>query len=152
MLRSHRFCACVFCFALGLLLFLALMLLAPSAAQAAPSQPTSFINDVAPILRENCFACHNSSKRKGKFDMTTYTGLRKGGDKADPISPGKPEESLIIEMLTGKDNARMPPKDSGEALPKEKIAVIEQWIKEGAKVDEGLDQKSDLFRELRLRW
>ena len=39
----------------------------------------------------------------------------------------------------------MPPKDSGEALPKEKIALIEQWIKEGAKLDAGIDAKADLL-------
>ncbi len=150
MLRSRHSCYCVLCFAIGLLLLLALMLLSPTSAQAAP--PLSFINDVAPILKENCFICHDAKKRKGKFDMTTYAGFRKGGDKADPISPGKPDESLIIEFLTAKGNNRMPPKENGEGLPKEKIAVIEQWIKEGAKVDEGLAPTSDLLRELRMRW
>src|SRR5581483_11559736 len=50
------------------------------------------------------------------------------------------------------DASRMPPKDSGEALPKEKIAVIQQWIKEGAKLDAALTPKSDLQRELRVRF
>jgi WD40 repeat protein len=150
MLPSYRFC--VLCFAIGILLVLTLMLFSPSSAQAAPGQPVSFINDVAPILRENCFACHDAKKRKGKLDMTSIAGLRKGGDKADPIVPGKPEESLIIDLLTAKTTGRMPPKDSGEALPKEKIEIVQQWIKEGAKVDVGLDEKADLFRELRMRW
>src|SRR5262245_66646867 len=61
----------------------------------------SFINDVAPILKENCFACHDAKKRKGKFEMTTYETLRKGGPKEDPITPGKPDESLLINGLTG---------------------------------------------------
>src|SRR5262245_26678652 len=60
-----------------------------AAAQNAPKGPVSFINDVAPILKENCFACHDSKKRKGKLDMTTYESLRKGGDKDEPIVPGK---------------------------------------------------------------
>src|SRR5205823_13776231 len=30
--------------------------------------------------------------------------------------------------------------------------VIQQWIKEGAKLDTGVEEKSDLFRELRIRW
>src|SRR6516165_7551744 len=97
---------------------------------SATRGPTSFIRDVAPILKESCFACHDAKKRKGKVDMTTYEGLRKGGDKDDPVVPGKPEESLLIDLLTAKDNSRMPPpKDGGEALPREKIAVLEQWIK-----------------------
>src|SRR5262249_47821933 len=95
-----------------------------AAAQATVAEkgPVSFINDVAPILKENCFACHDSKKRKGKLDMTTYEGFRKGGDQDDPVAPGKPEESLILDRLTAQDKSRMPPKESGETLPKEKIA------------------------------
>jgi hypothetical protein len=132
---------------------LALFLAAPPAARAqAPKGPVSFINDVAPILKENCFACHDAKKRKGKLDMTTYESFRKGGEHDDPVSPGKPDESNILDLLKATDASRMPPKDSGEALPKEKIAVIEQWVKEGAKLDAGLAPKSDLLRELRVRW
>ena len=114
--------------------------------------PKSFINDVAPILKENCFACHDSKKRKGKLDMTSYESLRKGGDKDDPITPGKPEESLMYQFISATGSSRMPPKDSGDGLPKEKVTVIGQWIREGAKLDAGLDAKGDLLRELRIRW
>jgi hypothetical protein len=155
MLRS-RFCVCVLCAALGLTLALAFLALAaqPAAAQTPPAakKPLSFINDVAPIFKENCFACHDAKKRKGKLDMTTYEGLRKGGVEDDPITPGKPEESELYQLITSKGAKRMPPKESGEPLPKEKIAVIEAWIKEGAKLDAGLEPKADLMRELRVRW
>jgi WD40 repeat protein len=124
----------------------------PADAQAPAHKPVSFINDVAPILKENCFACHDSKKRKGKLDMTTYESLRKGGDKDDPVTPGKPEASFMYQFVSASNNSRMPPKESGDGLPKEKIAVIGQWIKEGAKLDAGLDPKADLLRELRLRW
>ncbi|HKI37150.1 MAG TPA: c-type cytochrome domain-containing protein [Gemmataceae bacterium] len=152
MLRSHR-CFCVLCAVLAGAVALAVLLAAPQAARAqAAKGPLSFINDVAPILKENCFACHDAKKRKGKLDMTTYETLRKGGDHDDPVVPGKPDESYAIDLLNATDASRMPPKDSGEALPKEKIALIEQWVKEGAKLDAGLTPKSDLLRELRVRW
>jgi hypothetical protein len=61
MLRSHR-CFCVLCAALAGAL--ALLLAAPQAARAqAPKGPLSFINDVAPVLKENCFASHDPKKR-----------------------------------------------------------------------------------------
>src|ERR1700737_504533 len=101
-------------------------------ARAASVAPVSFINDVAPILKENCFACHDSKKRKGKLDMTTYEGLRKGGTKDDPLSPEHPEDSLLHDFITAKDKTRMPPRDAGDPLPPEKIAVIDRWIREGA--------------------
>src|SRR5438105_14935605 len=108
MLRS-RYCSCVLCAALALALTLGLLLLTPqqSIAQAPPKAPVSFINDVAPILKENCFACHDAKKRKGKFDMSTYESFRKGGDEEDPVTPGKPDESLMIDLMTSKDKLRM---------------------------------------------
>jgi hypothetical protein len=115
-------------------------------------QSVSFINDVAPILKENCFACHDARKRKGKLDMTTYENFRKGGAHEDPVVPGKPGESRIIELLTARDNSRMPPREAGGPLPRAKIAVLEHWIAEGAKLDPGIEPKADLFRELRARW
>jgi WD40 repeat protein len=154
MLRP-RVCYCVWCPLIGLLALLFLLMNPPAAhAQGTSGRkgPISFINDVAPILKENCFACHDSKKRKGKLDMTTYESFRKGGTKDDPIEAGKPHESLIIDMLNGKDASRMPPKEAGERLPKDKIAVIAQWIQEGAKLDAGITAKADLMRELRIRW
>src|SRR5262249_30374259 len=132
------------------------LFLAPSTAgaqQPVKKGPLSFINDVAPILKENCFACHDAKKRKGKLDLTTYENMRKGGTKEiDLVTPGKPEESLIRDMLTATDKSRMPPPETGDALPREKIEIIRQWIKEGGKLDAGITPKSDLIRELRTRW
>jgi hypothetical protein len=151
MLRS-RICYCVLC-ALGLALAALLTLAAPNRAAAqAKAGPVSFINDVAPILKESCFGCHGVKNPKGKLDMTRYGTFRKGGAKDDPIVPGNPDESFILIALNATDSKRMPPKESGDALPKEKIAVIERWIKEGAKLDAGLTPESDLPRELRNRW
>jgi WD40 repeat protein len=109
---------------------------------------------VAPILKESCFGCHGAKNPKGKLDMTRYASLRKGGTKDDPIVPGQPEDSYIIDVLTAPDTGkkRMPPKESADRLPPEKVAVIERWIKEGAKLDPGLKPDADLLHELRLRW
>lgn len=143
------FALSVFCAVLGLWLLAPV----PTFAQSPPAQlsPVSFINDIAPILKENCFACHNAKQRKGKFDMSTYESFRKGGGD-DPIVPGKPEESPLLDRLIATDKSRMPPKEAGEALSKEKVALIEKWIAEGAKLDAGLTPTSDILRELRVRW
>jgi WD40 repeat protein len=155
MSRPRPFCFCILCTLLGLALAWLMLLGAAPAAHAQPPAkkgPVSFINDVAPILKENCFACHDAKKKKGKFEMTTYENFRKGGSKDDPIAPGNSRASLIIELLEATGAGRMPPKDAGDALSKEKIAVIARWIDEGAKLDAGLDAKADLLRELRVRW
>jgi len=153
MFRS-RFCVCVLC-AITAAIVALLLLLGPQSAHAGdttPKGPVSFIGDVAPILKENCFSCHDAKKRKGKFDMSTFESFRKGGEHNNPVVDGKPDDSFIIDSVKGENATRMPPKDSGAGLPKEKIAILEQWIKDGAKLDGGLTVKSDVSRELRLRW
>jgi hypothetical protein len=141
------------CSLIGLLLaWLLLASPSPSLHGQEAKGSVSFINDVAPILKENCFACHDAKKKKGKLEMTTYENFRKGGTKDDPVTPGKPKESTIIDLLTSTGPERMPPKDNGDPLPKEKIAVIAKWIEQGAKLDAGIEPKADLMRELRVRW
>ncbi len=154
-----RTCVCVLCAVLtATLAALALLAGAPAARAADPDRPVSFINDVAPILKENCYACHDAKKRSGKFEMTSYAKIRQGGSNDDPITPGKPDDSLLIQLLTGEGSKRMPPppkdkvSDKDGALPLEKVAVIERWVKEGAKLDEGVAPEADLLRELRKRW
>jgi len=136
-------------------LFLAWLLIGnptPTAYSEETKGPVSFINDVAPILKENCFACHDAKKKKGKFEMTTFENFRKGGTKDDPITPGKPRESILIDLVTSTGPERMPPKENGDRLSKEKVAVIAKWIEEGGKLDAGINPKADLMRELRIRW
>src|SRR5713101_6847834 len=116
-MQTSRFCFCVLCTALAAALALALLLVAPQAtvaqAPAAKKKPISFINEIGPILKENCFACHDAKKRKGKLDMSSYESFRKGGSHEDPIVPGKPDESRLLDLLNAKDKSRMPPKEAG---------------------------------------
>jgi hypothetical protein len=155
MLRS-RFCYCVLCPILGLALALLyhLLLATPAAVAQAPAtgKELSFIKDVAPILKKNCFGCHDAGRKKGKLDMTTYETFRKGGRHNDVLVPGDTKKSYILEVLTASDASRMPPKDSGKPLPKADIDVIAAWIQQGAKLDNGITAKDDLRRVLRLRW
>ena len=166
MLRS-RTCYCVLCAAItAALAALYMLAVAPSAvanprgADATPlaDKPISFINDVAPILKANCYACHDAKKHSGKLEMTSYATLRHGGANDDPITDSKPDESLIIELLTTDSEKRMPPPPKDKvaptdgALPAPKIAIIKKWIKQGAKLDAGVASNADLIRELRKRW
>jgi len=145
-------CYCVLC-AVAAAAFAFLMFANPSAANAQPSgKPVSFVNDVAPILKENCFACHDARKKSGKYDMTTFEKLLAGGAEGGAVTAGKPAESDLHALIVTAEERRMPPRDKGSAVPATKAKVIEQWIKEGAKLDGGLDAKSDLNKELRTRW
>ena len=101
------------------------------------AKPVSFMRDVAPILVENCIACHNPRKSESKYVMTTFAQLAKGGQQGEGITlaPGKPEESYLVELIRPGGQPRMPYKQ--DPLPAEKIATIERWVAEGAKYDGG---------------
>lgn len=144
----RRCCVCVLCAVAAMIVYFMLF----AAPQRASAQSVSFINDVAPILKENCFACHDAKKKSGKYDMTSYEKIMAGGTNGEPIEPGKPERSEFHELIVTTEQRRMPPRDKGEAVPAEKAAIIARWIREGAKLDPGLDPKADLVKELRVRW
>jgi WD40 repeat protein len=152
-MRTYRYCI-VFGLVALLLFWLCLDFANSARAEGPASNGTiSFINDVAPILKERCFACHDSRKRSGKYDMTTFEKLMEGGSAGEAITPGKLEESPFHDLMITKDERRMPPRKDGlSPVPSEKIEIIRRWIEQGAKLDKGIDPKADLVRELRLRW
>ncbi len=102
---------------------------------AATGPAVGFMKDVAPILVQNCIACHNAKKSEGKYVMTTFDRLKKGGARGEgmTLKPGEPDESYLVELIRPDGEPRMPYKQ--EPLAPEKIAVIERWIKEGGKYD-----------------
>ena len=161
-MRMSRSCLCIACVTLAAL---AAALFGfwpqPAAAQTPPRvdpkpagkpAPVSFIKDIAPIFKESCFGCHGAKSPKGKLDMTKFAALRKGGTKDDPIVDGKPDESYLVDVLIATDRQRMPPLETGDPLPKEKIELIKRWIAEGAKIDADVKPDADLVRELRKRY
>jgi len=142
---------CVAC-ALALALVYLLGLASPAGARAADPAPVSFIRDVAPVLQEQCFACHNARKKSGKYDMTRFDLLTAGGSNGGPITAGNVAESDFHGLMVANDEHRMPPRDKGDGVPAGKAALVARWIQEGAKLDPGIDPAADLVRELRARW
>ena len=112
---------------------LACFLAAPALADDPP--PVSFLKDVAPILMQNCIACHNPRKSESKYTMTTFAQLAKGGvmGKGVTLTPGDPDGSYLVELCRADGEPRMPYKQ--DPLPREKLATLERWVKEGAKYD-----------------
>ena len=103
---------------------------------APAMKPTvSFMKDVAPILAQNCIACHNPKKAESKYVMTTFAALKKGGQRGEEacLVPGSPDESDFVAMTRSDGDPRMPFKQ--DPLPPAKVAVLEKWVAEGATYD-----------------
>ncbi len=106
-----------------------------TAGDARAALDQSFRQQVAPILERRCVQCHGSLSPKGNLSLTTAAGVLKGGDGGPAVVPGKPEESLLVDMISG-DPPEMPKKS--KPLSKQEVAIIRTWIEEGASWPEGL--------------
>jgi WD40 repeat protein len=101
-------------------------------AFAADPAPVSFEKQILPIMNASCAGCHQPGKAKGGLDVTTYQALATGGKKGPSWKVGHPEQSYLVEQISG-DKPEMPAK--GDPLSKAEVELISRWIKEGAKND-----------------
>ncbi len=102
------------------------------AANAAQAAPVDYEREVKPIFREHCAACHGVLKQNGSLRVDTGVSLQKGGDSGPAIVPGKPEESLVWKVISGRGDFQMPPEGEGSKLSAAKLDLITRWIAEGA--------------------
>lgn len=114
---------------------LPLLLVLPWSLSAEPD----FNRDIRPILAENCFHCHGPDEkaRKSNLRLDTFEGATKGGEFADPIVPGKPDDSEVIKRIFATDAEEiMPPPKSKRKLSNEQKRLLSEWIKAGAKYEQ----------------
>ncbi len=82
---------------------------------------------VKEIFRVHCFECHGGSKRQAGVAILDSALLL----KKRKVIPGKPEDSLLYQLVTATDNSVMPP--SGQPrLNQDEIDTVRAWIDEGA--------------------
>ncbi|MSR58211.1 MAG: DUF1553 domain-containing protein [Planctomycetaceae bacterium] len=102
-----------------------------TAADAARVQATTMLNfedDIVPILQVRCLKCHGDEVRKGGLDLRRKFTIAQGGDGGPALVPGKPDESLILDMI---EKNEMPPKDE-EPLDAKQIDLLKRWVAGGA--------------------
>ncbi len=113
-----------------------------SSCLASDIPAVSFSKDVYPILRDNCFGCHQPAKKMGGYLMTDTKAIMAAGDSGSvAIVPGNSKESYLIheiEIVDGK--AEMP--KGGKPLASSEIDLIKRWIDEGAIIDLSSEQST----------
>ncbi len=103
-----------------------------SEAGSSAPQESYFHDKVLPILRSECFRCHDE-KDKGGLSLSTRELAIGGGFSGEPaIEPGDPHASAMMTRIRSQDaETRMPP--TGDPLSPEQIEILEKWITAGAK-------------------
>lgn len=104
----------------------------------AASRPIDFNRDIRPILSDTCYTCHGPAKgaRKAGLRLDTEEGAFADLDGHKAIVPGKLADSELWKRITHPHAAkRMPPAKTGKTLTPRQIALVKQWIEQGAKWD-----------------
>ena len=84
---------------------------------------------IRPLLINKWFSCHSEVISSG-LRLDSRDGLIQGGTLGPAIVPGKPEKSLLIQVIDhSHQRLRMP---LGEKLKDHEILDLTHWIKIGA--------------------
>lgn len=119
------------------------ILSAPKApeAQAAATGPIAhptFEANMKPLFQSSgCYTCHSAAGgNQGGYNLETVASAMKPGivQGADPIKPGDPNGSLIVQILESPNNpagVQMPL--GGKPLTPDQITTVKNWVQDGAK-------------------
>ncbi len=112
-----------------------LAIVSSALAEPAP-RPIDFSKEIRPILSENCFFCHgpDDKKREADLRLDDEAAAKKNNDGVIAVVPGNPEKSALIERIVSTDpDEVMPPPKQHKTISPSQIALLKEWIKQGAK-------------------
>lgn len=88
---------------------------------------------IEPMLQKRCTSCHNDSKQKGKLNLASLDGMKRGGRTGDTIISGNANESELYRRITlDHEEKEFMPAEGKKPLTDEQVAVIKWWIDAGA--------------------
>ncbi len=92
------------------------------AALPVLAAPVEFNRDIRPILSDRCYSCHGPDSVNRKANL-----------RLDVEASARPKLAAALERVTSTSKAtRMPPVYAGAGLTDPQVALIKQWIAEGA--------------------
>jgi hypothetical protein len=94
----------------------------PAATPAPVVGNPTFNANIQPILIA-CTACHNSASPIANLDLSTFSGVMKGGKNGAIVVPGDSANSLLIKIQSAKHFRN---------LSADELALVKQWIDAGA--------------------
>jgi Protein of unknown function (DUF1549)/Planctomycete cytochrome C len=112
-----------------------ILLAVAGTAPARAADQVSFNRDIRPILSDKCFHCHgpDAKTREADLRLDTREGLFSEIDDIFPVVPGQPEKSeLLLRVRSIDKDEVMPPPKAHKTVKPEEIALLEEWIRQGA--------------------
>ena len=106
------------------------------AASFSLPDEVDFNYHIRPILSTNCFICHgpDPSSREADLRLDTREGATAWSeDSVRAIVPGDPDASELLRRVAHSDaDERMPPPEQKKILSPYEVALLHQWIADGA--------------------
>lgn len=105
---------------------------------AAADAPVSFRQQIRPIISGYCFKCHgpDPQTREAELRLDRFEHATADHDGHAAIVPGNAEASELVRRILSHDDAqRMPPPQATKQLNDDQRALLQRWIKEGAKYE-----------------
>lgn len=107
----------------------ALVALVGGVLAADAQEKVTFADHVLPLVEQHCAKCHNPDKKKGDLDLSSHSGVLKGGGTGPVVVSGNPDSSKLIKAITHAEEPTMPP--NKPPLPEKELAVFRKWIAGG---------------------
>ncbi len=92
------------------------------------SDAAFFEAKVRPLLIAKCHECHGSEKPKAGLRLDSRDAVLTGGESGPAAVVGKPDESLLVDVIGYRNTVQMPPKAK---LPDAEIATLTEWVRRG---------------------
>lgn len=116
-------------------------------SEASAQTADLFKDKVAPILEARCLSCHNEQILAGGLSLQTRSAAIQGGESGEVIVPENPDGSYLLDLITpSKAKAEMP--KQADPLSAQEVALIRQWILDGAKWPEDVKLRSSRVADL----
>jgi len=104
-----------------------------TACQSLTNDPISYNRDIRPILNEKCLACHGGVKQMGGFSLLFEEFAFRQTESGKPaIIRGNHKKSELYKRIVHHDPEMRMPQEK-DPLTTAEIALVAQWIDEGAK-------------------
>ena len=87
----------------------------------------SFGAEILPLLKQKCGACHDGKNKTSGFSVSNLEQVIAGGSKyGKAVIGGHPEQSVLLKLVRGDMNPKMP---VGGSLSSDEVSTIESWIR-----------------------
>jgi len=106
-----------------------------SSTVLADAKNPNFTDDVLPIVKQHCMACHGNDKQKGGLNLATFPAAMQGGSSGVVVLPGNPDKSRIFTLAAHKEEPKMPP--NAPKIADAQLEILRLWVEQGGRENSG---------------